>query len=133
MRKKTDLLRYILLGVRMILTITADDIWESFVFYRKLGLHRCAFDCIRPNQTNLEVQSMIVGIAAVKYKPRIGDIIMLSETTIGSVWDDEMNNLFSQIITLDIPEVEEDKIITELFNTLKNTRMFKRIQINAQS
>ena len=76
---------------------------------------------------------MIVGIAAVKYKPRIGDIIMLSGTTIGSVWDDEMDNVFGQIMNLDIPEVEEDKTIVELYNTLKNTRMFKRIQINTQS
>jgi len=117
----------------MIITVTAHDIWESFVFYRKLGLHRCAFDCIRSNQTEMEVQSMIVGIAAVKYKPRIGDIIMLSGTTIGSVWDDEMDNVFGQIMNLDIPEVEEDKTIVELYNTLKNTRMFKRIQINTQS
>jgi len=113
----------------MIVKITAEDIWESFVFYRKVGLHRCAFDCIRPNQTNLEVQSMILGIAAVKYKPQIGDIIMLNGSTIGSVWDTEMDNLFKQFINLYIPEFEENKTIAELFNTLKNTRMFKRIQM----
>lgn len=116
----------------MIVKITANDIWDAFVFYRKVGLHQCAFDCIRSNQTQLEVQSMIVGIAAVKYNPKIGDIIMLAESTIGSVWDSEMDTVFSQIMNSDIPELEEDKPITELYNMLKNTRMFKRIQMTIQ-
>ena len=121
-----------LLAVKMIYKITAHDIWESFVFYRNIGLHRCAFDCIRSNLTNLEVQSMILGIAAVKYRPQIGDIIMLNGSTIGSVWDSEMDNVFKQVMNVDIPEFEEDKPITELYNMLKNTRMFKRIQMTTQ-
>jgi hypothetical protein len=116
----------------MIYKITAHDIWESFVFYRNIGLHRCAFDCIRSNLSNLEVQSMILGIAAVKYKPQIGDIIMLNGSTIGSVWDSEMDSVFKQVMNVDIPEFEEDKTIIELFNTLKNTRMFKRIQMTSE-
>ena len=117
----------------MILRITAEDIWDAFVFYRKVGLHDCAFDCIRSNLTNLEVQSMIVGIAAVKYNPKIGDIIILAESTIESVWDSEMDDVFSQIMNFDIPELEEDKPMTELYNMIKNTSMFKRIQMNTQS
>lgn len=117
----------------MILRITAEDIWDAFVFYRKVGLHDCAFDCIRSNLTNLEVQSMIVGIAAVKYNPKIGDIIMLNGSTIESVWDSEMDDVFSQIMNFDIPELEEDKPMTELFSMIKNTSMFKRIQMNTQS
>lgn len=117
----------------MILRITAEDIWDAFVFYRKVGLHDCAFDCIRSNLTNLEVQSMIVGIAAVKYNPKIGDIIMLNGSTIESVWDSEMDDVFSQIMNFDIPELEEDKPMTELYNMIKNTSMFKRIQMNTQS
>ena len=127
---KTDLIRCILQAVRMIYKITAQDIWDSFVFFRYIGLHRCAFDCIRSNLTNLEVQSMILGIAAVKYKPQIGDIIMLNGSTIGSVWDSEMDSVFKQVMNVDIPEFEEDKTIIELFDTLKNTRMFKRIQMS---
>lgn len=115
----------------MIVKITAEDIWESFVFYRKIGLHRCAFDCIRPNQSQLEVQSLILGIAAVKYQPRIGDIIMLAESTVGTVWDDEMDSVFKRIINTVIPEIEEDKTIAELFDILKNTRMLKKIQMTA--
>jgi ethanolamine ammonia-lyase large subunit len=117
----------------MIIKITAEDIWESFVYYRKIGLHRCAFDCIRPNQTDLEVQSMLLGIAAVKYKPQIGDIIMLNGTTIGSVWDSEMDKVFKQIVTLNIPEFEEDKTTLEIFDTLKNTRVFKRIRMTTEA
>lgn len=117
----------------MILRITAEDIWDAFVFYRKVGLHDCAFDCIRSNLTNLEVQSMIVGIAAVKYNPKIGDIIMLNGSTIETVWDSEMDDVFSQIMNFDIPEIEEDKPMTELYNMIKNTSMFKRIQMNTQS
>lgn len=116
----------------MIHKITAKDIWDAFVFYRKVGLHDCAFDCIRSKLTNLEVQSMIVGIAAVKYNPKIGDIIMLNGSTIGSVWDSEMDDVFSQIMNSDIPELEEDKPIIELYNMLKNTRMFKRIRMDIQ-
>jgi hypothetical protein len=118
-----------LLGVRMILRITAEDIWESFVHYRKVGLHRCAFDCIRPNQTQLEVQSMILGIASVKYNPQIGDIIMLNGSTIGSVWDSEMDKVFKQIVNLDIPEFTEDKTTAELFTMFKNSRMYKRLHM----
>ena len=117
----------------MILRITAKDIWDAFVFYRKIGLHSCAFDCIRSNLTNLEVQSMMIGIAAVKYNPKIGDIIMLNGSTIESVWDSEMDDVFSQIMNFDIPEIEEDKPMTELYNMIKNTSMFKRIQMNTQS
>ena len=112
----------------MILRITANDIWDAFVFYRKVGLHDCAFDCIRSNLTNLEVQSMIVGIAAVKYNPKIGDIIMLNGSTIGSVWDSEMDDVFNQIMNFDIPEFDEDKPMTELFSIIKNTTIFKTIQ-----
>jgi ethanolamine ammonia-lyase large subunit len=126
-------MRRILVAVRMIIKITAEDIWESFVYYRKIGLHRCAFDCIRPNQTDLEVQSMLLGIAAVKYKPQIGDIIMLNGTTIGSVWDSEMDKVFKQIVTLNIPEFEEDKTTLEILDTLKNTRVFKRIRMTTEA
>jgi hypothetical protein len=73
---------------------------------------------------------MILGIAAVKYKPQIGDIIMLNGSTIGSVWDSEMDSVFKQVMNADIPDFEEDKTISEIFNTLKNTRMFKRIQMS---
>jgi hypothetical protein len=73
---------------------------------------------------------MILGIAAIKYKPQIGDIIMLNGSTIGSVWDSEMDSVFKQVMNADIPEFEEDKTISEIFNTLKNTRMFKRIQMS---
>jgi hypothetical protein len=73
---------------------------------------------------------MILGIAAIKYKPQIGDIIMLNGSTIGSVWDSEMDSVFKQVMNVDIPEFEEDKTISEIFNTLKNTRMFKRIQMS---
>jgi hypothetical protein len=73
---------------------------------------------------------MILGIAAVKYKPQIGDIIMLNGSTIGAVWDSEMDTVFKEVMNVDIPEFEEDKTITGLFNTLKNTRMFKRIQMS---
>jgi hypothetical protein len=121
-----------LLAVRMIHTITAQDIWESFVYYRKVGLHRCAFDCIRPNQSQLEVQSMILGIASVKYNPQVGDIIMLTGTTIGSVWDSEMDKVFKKIIHLDIPEFEEDKTTAELFTMFKNSRMYKRLQMTTE-
>jgi hypothetical protein len=72
---------------------------------------------------------MILGIAAIKYKPQIGDIIMLNGSTIGSVWDSEMDSVFKQVMKVDIPEFEEDKTISEIFDTLKNTRMFKRIQM----
>jgi hypothetical protein len=75
---------------------------------------------------------MILGIAAVKYRPQIGDIIMLNGSTIGSVWDSEMDSVFKQVMNVDIPEFEEDKTIIELFNTLKNTRMFKRIQMTSE-
>jgi hypothetical protein len=75
---------------------------------------------------------MILGLAAIKYKPRIGDIIMLNGSTIGSVWDSEMDTVFKQIMNVDIPEFEEDKTITELFNMLKNTRMLKRIQMTSE-
>jgi hypothetical protein len=117
----------------MIIKITAEDIWESFVYYRKVGLHRCAFDCIRPNQSELEVQSMLLGIAAVKYNPQVGDIIMLAGSTIGSVWDSEMDNVFKQIINLNISEIHEDKTTSELFSTLKDTRMFKKIRMTTEA
>ena len=116
----------------MIIKISAEDIWESFVYYRKIGLHRCAFDCIRPNQTELEVQSMMLGIAAVKYNPQVGDIIMLNGTTVGSVWDSEMDKVFKQIVNLDIPEFTEDKTTAELFTMFKNSRMFKRLQMTTE-
>jgi len=75
---------------------------------------------------------MILGIAAVKYRPQIGDIIMLNGSTIGSVWDSEMDSVFKQVMNVDIPEFEEDKTISDIFNTLKNTRMFKRIQTTTE-
>ena len=57
---------------------------------------------------------------------------MLNGSTIGSVWDSEMDTVFKQIMNVDIPEFEEDKTITELFNMLKNTRMLKRIQMTSE-
>ena len=81
----------------MIYTITRNDIWDEFVYYRRHGRHKTAFMHIKHHITQAELEGMMASIANHKYKPRIGDIIMLQGSKVGIVWNPFYQEMFMNV------------------------------------
>jgi hypothetical protein len=81
----------------MIYTITRNDIWDEFVYYRQHGRDRTAFMHIRNRLPQSHLESMIASIANHKYKPRIGDIIMMEGSKLGIVWSPFYQEMFKNV------------------------------------
>ena len=82
----------------MIFEVTADDWWQEFVFWRKVGKHRIAFDYIRVRHQDLEYMQILIAMIAKRknwgnlVKP--GDIIRLGGIDV--VWTQEVDEEFQR-------------------------------------
>ena len=84
-----ELITTLAIIVKMIVTVTPQDMWEEFVFYRKNGYKEVAFDHIRRVGTSYKWEVIIASIAYYKYKPRIGDIVRFVGSPVEFVWNEE--------------------------------------------
>ena len=78
----------------MLITITPQDLWEEFVYYRKAGLHTTAFTFIRRKAELTDWQCIIGSIAHRKYDVQPGDVIKVLKTNTSVVWDEFLENEF---------------------------------------
>jgi len=80
----------------MIFEVTPDDWWQEFVFWRKVGKHRIAFDYIRVQQNDLEYLQILIAMIVKRkdwgtlVKPE--DIIRLGGIDV--VWTQEVDEEF---------------------------------------
>jgi len=81
----------------MIYTITRNDIWDEFVYYRQHENDKTAFMHIKHHITEGEFKGIIASIANHKYKPRIGDIIMMEGSKLGIVWNPFYQEMFKNV------------------------------------
>ena len=83
---------------KMIFEVTADDWWQEFVFWRKVGKHRIAFDYIRVRHQDLEYMQILIAMIAKRkdwgnlVKP--ADIIRLGGIDV--VWTQEVHEEFQR-------------------------------------
>uniref|UniRef100_A0A6C0CJ05 Uncharacterized protein n=1 Tax=viral metagenome TaxID=1070528 RepID=A0A6C0CJ05_9ZZZZ len=86
----------------MIIDLTSNDWWREFVFWRRRGHEKLAFDYLRVNQDPEYFEILIAMIARRKYgkKLKIGDCIRLD--TIAVKWSWEMEKEFNNP---DLPNV----------------------------
>jgi hypothetical protein len=81
---------------KMIFEVTADDWWQEFVFWRKVGKHRIAFDYIRVHHQDLEYMQILFAMIIKRKKygtiVRPGDIIRLGDIDV--VWTQEVDKEF---------------------------------------
>ena len=83
---------------KMIFEVTADDWWQEFVFWRKAGKHRIAFDYIRVQHNDLEYLQILIAMI-VKRKDwgtlvKHEDIIRLGGIDV--VWSQEVDEEFQR-------------------------------------
>lgn len=81
----------------MIIIVTAQDMWDEFVFYRKSGLTDLAFQHIRREETPYKWRTIVASIAYSKYNPKIGDIIRFIKSPVEFIWNEKDYNRFSTV------------------------------------
>lgn len=81
----------------MIINITPQDIWNEFVYYRKIGQSDIAFKHIRRYGQTAEWEVMVASIAYTKYKVKVGDIIRIDGTKLEVVWGKFFDHIFSVV------------------------------------
>jgi len=81
----------------MVITITHRDIWEEFVYYRKIGHHRIAFDHLRRYGSLNEWECIIAALSYRKHDLKIGDIITMPSVNMTFIWDELFHEIFTRL------------------------------------
>jgi len=90
----------------MRITITPEDIWNEFVFYRKAGLHETAFKHIRHKGVRHEWGCILAGVAHHNYNVQIGDIITMDDIEV--VWTEMFEDAYGPVIQNSQPNILQD-------------------------
>lgn len=81
----------------MIINITPQDLWNEFVYYRKNGKTKLAFEHIRREGTPERWEAVIAGIVYYRRNPQIGDIVRFSGSELEFMWDEDADRVFKTL------------------------------------